>query len=312
MGDGPTGNLRANISAWYGEAGRRWLAGLPDSVAAYARRWGLKPVGAPFPGGNISHVVPVRRFDGTASALKLFIPDAENAAEATALHHYDGDGAVRLLEHDPAGAMLIERAEPGHALVDEPDRVGAVAIAAAILRRLWRVPGTTPPGFADYPRVPDVTRAWRAGLAASRCLPAALAGRAAATAGELTVPDGPEGLVNRDPHLGNFVAAERAPWLLIDPKPLIGERAFDAGWLIARQLADRPDAGTVTELVEAVADGLCVARERAAAWALVRASATAHWTIATGDGETAFSRGFRAAAVLLADAAASRRDVPHP
>lgn len=299
MGDGPTESLRANAVAWHGESGRRWLARLPESVAAYARRWRLEPAGRRFAGGNASHVVPVRRADGAPAVLKLFIPDAENAAEATALYHYDGDGAVRLLAHDPAGALLLERAEPGRALVDEPDRLGAAATAAAILRRLWRVPGEPPPGFAGYPGVPDVTRAWRTDLSGPSCLPPSVARLAAETAAALTVPDGPEGIVNRDPHLGNFLAAERAPWLLADPKPLLGERAFDAGWLIARQVADHPDPSHARDLIQAVADALCVSRARAAAWALLRASVTAHWTGARGDGETEFGRGFRRAALVL-------------
>lgn len=300
MLDGPTENLLTNAVAWHGDTGRRWLADLPENMAGYRRRWDLEPAGPRFTGGNASHVVPVRRADGTAAVLKLFIPDAENAAEATALHHYDGDGAIRLLEYDPAGALLLERAEPGGALLDEPDRVGATATAAAVLRRLWRVPGETPPGFAEFPKVLDVTHAWHADLSGSANLPPGVAERAAETAGALTLPDGPEGLVNRDTHLGNFLAAEREPWLLADPKPLIGERAFDAGWLIARQVSVHPERGHAAEVIDAVSDGLGVPRERAAMWARVRAAATTHWTVEYGDGETEFGRGFLAAAVLLA------------
>jgi len=38
-------------------------------------------------------------------------------------------------------------------------------------------------------------------------------------------------------HLGNVVAAEREPWLVIYPKPLVGEPAFDVGQLPADALA---------------------------------------------------------------------------
>ena len=33
-------------------------------------------------------------------------------------------------------------------------------------------------------------------------------------------------LVNQDLHADNVLAAEREPWLVIDPKPLTGEREF--------------------------------------------------------------------------------------
>ena len=39
-------------------------------------------------------------------------------------------------------------------------------------------------------------------------------------------------LVNQDLHGGNVLRAEREPWLVIDPKPLVGERELEASGLL--------------------------------------------------------------------------------
>ncbi|MEU8185343.1 aminoglycoside phosphotransferase family protein [Micromonospora sp. NPDC049044] len=46
--------------------------------------------------------------------LKLQYPDDDSRREADALAHWDGDGAIRLLAHDPERrALLVERCRPG-------------------------------------------------------------------------------------------------------------------------------------------------------------------------------------------------------
>jgi hypothetical protein len=47
-------------------------------------------------------------------------------------------------------------------------------------------------------------------------------------------------LLNQDLHFGNVLAAEREPWLVIDPKPLAGERDVRGG----RRSIARTSSGT--------------------------------------------------------------------
>jgi streptomycin 6-kinase len=44
--------------------------------------------------------------------------------------------------------------------------------------------------------------------------------------------------VNQDLHGGNVLRAEREPWLVVDPKPLVGEREIDGVGLL-RNAKDR-------------------------------------------------------------------------
>src|SRR6185312_6236813 len=75
-----------------------------------AERWGLT-LGEPFAGGVASELVAPA---GDDAVLKIQKPHRESEHEADALALWDGDGAVRLLEHDTGEhALLIERCVPG-------------------------------------------------------------------------------------------------------------------------------------------------------------------------------------------------------
>ncbi|HXH40639.1 MAG TPA: aminoglycoside phosphotransferase family protein [Thermoanaerobaculia bacterium] len=108
-----------------------WLARLPESVEALARRWQLT-MAAPFEAteGSCSWVAPVSRADGTPAVLKLAMPHFEGQHEIDGLRFWSGDPTVRLLESDGGlVAMLLERCEPGTALsaVPEPEQDREIA-----------------------------------------------------------------------------------------------------------------------------------------------------------------------------------------
>jgi len=246
-------------------------------------------------------VLPVSRDGGQPAVLKVPVQDDENRAEAAALRRYAGEGAVLLYDADEAsGALLLERLDPRTVLTDHPDRELAIGVACGLLRRLRRpVPAGHP-----FPLVADLVRRWSGAFPAAaarhgRPLPARLERETAAALASLAVPDGPDLLVNRDGHLGNIVAARREPWLLIDPKPLVGEAAFDAGWLLIDLLSTTPTAEAAGRLAGRVGAGLGVSPERARTWALLRCVDNVFWELALG-GDPAEHL---ALATALADAA---------
>lgn len=227
------------------------------------------------------------RADGSPAVLKLPFVDDENRAESDALRLYDGDGAVRLLDHDPAcGALLLERLVPGTPLLDLPDRTQALDTACGLLRRLRR----PPPKLHRFPLLRDLAAAWAAEFAR---IGRGLFVQAAAHARELGAWSGEEVVVNRDAHLGNVLAAGREPWLLIDPKPVVGDPAFDGAFLLLRNL----DAPT-PDVVERIAHGLAVDARRLHGWAFLRAVENIRW--ATDVGDAAAMAGYTAAAQRLA------------
>jgi streptomycin 6-kinase len=65
-------------------------------------------------------------------------------------------------------------------------------------------------------------------------------------------------LVNQDLHGGNILRAAREPWLVIDPKPIVGERELEASGLLR-------NADSVSRWLDVLAD-LGFDRERARGW----------------------------------------------
>lgn len=263
--------LRRTVTAWFGEEGRRWC----DTVPAVAERlidsWALRP-GAVLRGATHALVLACTRADGSPAVLKLPFVDDENRGEAEALRLYAGDGAVRLLDHDPdCGALLLERLMPGTPLLDLPDRMQALDIACGLLRHLRR----PPPTGHRFPLLRDLAAAWAADFSRIGQAPFA---HAAQCALELGAWKGEEVVVNRDAHLGNMLSAGREPWLLIDPKPVVGDPAFDGAFLLLRNLdAPTPDP------VERIAQGLAVDAGRLRGWALLRAVDNIRWAADIGD-----------------------------
>jgi streptomycin 6-kinase len=208
-----------------------WVDALPEVIATVAARWRLE-LGAPFePGGQVSWVAPTRGASGEAHVVKIGWPHDEAVHEPDALRLWGGDGAVRLhdaMEVDGAYALRLERCSPGTSL-----RLLAVAeqdvVIAGLLRRLW-VP---PPAGHPFRPLAQMCRTWadrfeqrvaatpvtgldvgllRAGVAVLRELPD--------TAAESVV-------LCTDLHANNVLAAGRVPWLAIDPKPYVGDPAYD-------------------------------------------------------------------------------------
>jgi streptomycin 6-kinase len=214
---------------------RAWITGLPQLVAGLADRWSLR-VGEPFqPGGQCSWTAPVTGPAGAGLVLKVGFrfPGGEERDEAAGLRIWDGNGAVRLhgaTETGSAYALLIERCRPGTPLgqaLPEPEQDQVVA---GLLRRLWAQP------HAAYPFRPlaqmcaawagEFEREYAATSPADRIDPG-LARAGIALFRELPQTAGSRVLLCTDLHGENVLAAQRAPWLVIDPKPYVGDPAYD-------------------------------------------------------------------------------------
>lgn len=203
-----------------------WLERLPALLDTLANHWSLSVQSdEPFD-ASAAWVAPGFRSDGTAVVLKIPMPHMEAEDEIKGLQFWAGDATVALLNADPvSGAMVLERCLPGVSLraVAEPEQD---TIIAGLLRRLWRKPAH-PAAFrplavmlthwcdetiSDSARWPDpmlVTRGLR-------------------VIEELTASATDAVLLATDLHAGNVLSAEREPWLVIDPKPFVGDPAFDA------------------------------------------------------------------------------------
>jgi streptomycin 6-kinase len=212
-----------------------WIAGLPGIVAGLADVWSLS-VGEPFqPGGQCSWTAPAAGPDGAELVLKIGFRFAggEERDEAAGLRAWDGNGVVRLraaCESESAYALLVERCVPGTPLgraLPEPEQDRVVA---GLLHRLWAQP------HAGYPFRPlaQMCQAWAdefeeeyAAASASGRIDPGLARAGITLFRELPATSGSQVLLCTDLHGENVLAARREPWLVIDPKPYVGDPAYD-------------------------------------------------------------------------------------
>ena len=210
---------------------REWISALPATVARLAERWSLK-LGAPFqPGGECSWVAPAQDPQGQDLVLKVGWRHPENRDEAVALALWAGDGAVLLHAaeaFDDTDALLLERCRPGltlGALVGEPEQD---VIVAGLLKRLWHAP-VKGHGFRS---LQEMCVQWADGFDAKLAAAPAYIDPGLARAGIELFRELPSSadrvvLLATDLHAGNILAAQRKPWLVIDPKPYVGDPAYD-------------------------------------------------------------------------------------
>lgn len=257
-----------------GPGARAWLDELPSLLAGVAAAWQLELWEQLHHDGYCSVAFHVLTGDGAPAVLKLSLPDEEARFEAAALARWDGDGAVRLHRASDDGfALLLEPCIPGHDLWTA-NAVDQVEVLVDLLPRMWRLPGTDDP----FPEVSDTVARWvprMTELARAIDVPQTVADDVRAWALELD-QDAPRRLLHGDLHPGNILAAERVPWLAIDPKPWIGDPAFDlaqvlVNWVWADSTAVGAPERMLRRRAEALAERLALSVDRVLRWAAVKA-----------------------------------------
>jgi streptomycin 6-kinase len=271
--------------AGFGDEGRAWVEELPARLERLRRRWRLE-LGPPFePGGVTSWVAPA----GTDAVLKVLLPHREAAHEGSGLRDWAGSGAVRLLDEDPdEHALLLERCRPGTALREagRPDDE-VLDIGSAVAVRLWRPVSEGDP----YEQLADVMAGWAdevEKLAATVVvrLDAGLVAQGASLLRELPHTADRTVLLHGDLHPANLLAAEREPWLAIDPNPVRGDPAFDVPPLVLQTghlLAAADPAAELARRLDRVAAATGTDPGRIRSWGVARSVEMAVWALAVGD-----------------------------
>jgi len=206
--------------------GAAWLARLPDSITNLTQRWHLT-LGQPFVDEvSCAWVAPCVREHGSHAVLKLGLPHMEAKHEIDGLLFWTGDPTVLVLEQDfELNAMLLERCQPGTVLrtLAEPEQDQVIA---KLLQRLWR----TLPKSHPFRPLSEMTRHWSEGSVkkAHLWLDEGLTKEGLLLFKELPETASEDVLLATDLHAGNVLAAQREPWLVIDPKPFHGDPTYDA------------------------------------------------------------------------------------
>ena len=223
-----------------------------------ASEWGLV-LGDRFESSPWSYVAAV----GDDAVLKVRgDEDWESDHDVDALLRWNGNGAVRVLQHDRARrAALLERVRPGGDLSSVPWD-DSLRIAVEVARQLW-VPVGEP-----FRSIHDFVPAWLAEVSAPEPVRRVYEGLAQRSAT----------LVHGDLHHHNILR-DGARWLAIDSKAMRGEPEFDVAPLLWNPIGSTPSASRVQRCLDVFTEaGLDPTRMRA--WALIRATYLGHADVA--------------------------------
>jgi streptomycin 6-kinase len=262
-----------------------WLESAPALAAEYLDRWKLRLDGKPLH-GMASIILPVERADGTPAMLKLQPLNEESEGEALGLRNWPADAVVEVFEDDPANStILLERLEP-RTLNDVPDDTEATRILASLLARLNGVPA--PPELRTLADVVAEMLADAPALIPLLADPAqqSLVRRFVAQAAELAQEPG-DRLLHWDLHYGNVMAAQRKPWLVIDPKPLAGDPCFELLPALGNRWDDLVATGDLHGAIRRRFDLMLAVtgleRDRAIGWTMVRILQNVLWDLDGGE-----------------------------
>ena len=262
-------------------AGDDWLEKLPETAQQAVSVRELMVERVQVPGGRSSLVVLVRLPDGPPAVLKLAPLRARPESERAALAHWDGRGAVLLLEtpgpsspsgpSGDGGVLLLERLHPDVSVRSLPEAKSMLEAAGA-LRRLWVEP---PAGHAFETVAERTGRQAEAMRAAAHAEALPLVDAALAVREQLLAAPPEARLLHGTFRQSKVLAGERSPWLAVGPDPVVGECAFDLARLVRDRVEDliaSPSGpATTRRRVKRLAESLDVDQERLRRWTLFRA-----------------------------------------
>ncbi len=262
-----------------GDEARPWLGRVAALQRELTARWELE-LEDPIAGGATAYTTPAIRGGRDPVVLRISYPDGWFEEETRALLEFDGRGVVELIDHDERGALLLERAVPGTNALELDESDGDEA-AAEVLEELWQP--APDGGFTD---VTDEVGRWAESIPLRFIelmspFERPLADLAADKLRELAGSQAERLLLHGDLAHHNLLAAERMPWLAIDPKPLAGERAFDVASLMRDRiedvLADDDPVSRLQRRLDRLSERLGCDRERVREWSFATTIDYALW-----------------------------------
>ena len=262
---------------------------MSEALAPWLARWALMfertpgPPGGREPYPGTGEVAFVRR-GGQSLVLKLLPAGSDEWRSGEVLAHWDGHGAVRLIEQAP-GAVLIERAMPGEDLspmVQGGRDEDATLILCEVMAQLNR-----PAPAAAYRTIAD----WGGGFERNRAaavelgVDAGLIDRAADLFHRLCETQCAPIVLHGDLQHYNVVRDAARGWLAIDPKGVLGEPAYETGAMLRNPTANPElyaDSAIIARRARAICAQLGYPYERVIGWCFSQWVLSVLWAIEDG------------------------------
>ncbi len=260
-----------------------WVDRLPALTRKLLDVWELTVDGA-LMHGYCSLVVPVVTQDGVRAVLKLHEDlDDESEFEHLALQRWHGDGTVLLLRADPRRwALLLERLHTRD-LTSVGD-LEACEIVAGLYGRIHV------PALPQLRTITSYVERWTADLEAlpsDAPIPRRMREQCVSLARDFVADPASVGaLIHGDLHHHNVLAADREPWLVIDPKPMSGDPHYEPApmlWNRWDEIVAGDARDNLRRRFHTIVDTAGLDEDRARDWVVVRMVLNASWDVIDGD-----------------------------
>jgi streptomycin 6-kinase len=262
------------------EAGRKWIESLPRIIREIEENWALE-IKPPFPNLSYHYVAPCTLADKSEAVVKIGFPGeaAYIRNELKMLEFLDGRSVNRLLRFDERRfAFLLEKLSPGENLktVCAGNDAEAVRVAIETMREFWQ----KPPENNDFPTL----EGWFDGLkvAEKTLFDFAYISKARSFFEELNSSPAAIMLLHGDFHHENILSATRKPFLAIDPKGIVGHRAYDTCSFLLNHLnwlKDEPDwRPKLNGALERFSEALEIEPRDLRRWVFAHSVLSAWWT----------------------------------
>jgi len=251
-----------------------------EQLASPAQQWGVAITRAQETTGSL---VAFGLRDQTRVVLKISKQRGDEWHAGDVLRAFAGDGTVRLYESE-AGAVLLERLDPGTELVElvrQGNDEWATKILAEVIKQMaHHPPPTSCPTVVQWGRGFD--RYLNSGDAQ---IPLDLVNEARGSFRRLADSQRGTMLLHGDLQHYNVLFDSTRGWVAIDPKGVVGELEYEIGALV-RNPIEQPDFLASRDVIERrlgiLTKMLELDYQRALEWSFAQAVLSAIWEVEDG------------------------------
>ncbi len=268
-----------NVLDVCGDRGKQWLSELPQIIKEIAEKWQIKTK-KPFENLSYNFVAACVFESSDEAVLKIALPlnNLEIFNEANYLQIQNGKGAARVLNFDESRrAMLLEKLNPGKPLkmLFSGNESRTVEIAVGLIKKLLR----RPPAGTEF----ILLEKWFGNFferAVNTDFPTYYLSKTREIFDELSSSE--KYLIHGDFHHENILSAEREPFLVIDPKGVIGNIGYEIAVFLNNHLWWlSPEKNCVEKLERAVrqfSEAFDISPDHLKKWAFAQMVLSAWWT----------------------------------
>ena len=266
--------FHSNIISIYGEKGKAWLNALPQLVSTISSKIGLRDL---IEVTNLTYNYVLSGLQGdNPIILKLGLDNVGLKREAFALKCFSGCGAVKVLAEDD-GKLLLEKAVPGTSLKSHfPDQEQeSIEIVCGVMQKLHQANITT---THNFPLIKD----WLKALDKDWPIPDRYLQKSRELRDQLLKTTSPDVLLHGDLH-HDHILQNGEDWLVIDPKGVIGEPAYEVAAFIRNPMPELLHHSDIPNIIQGritrFAEALELSERRILDWCFVQAVLSWVWAL---------------------------------